>query len=185
MGKVLILKWYKSNDKRPLKSHHSVSDPPMVIDIFSVLCLFPDFSFPDKERALTLPPGRRNFALLLSFQGRVYIKKAGRTMYFMSVLWNDCSLLIQLQGRRKEAPIMNAGITIFLTMSPTNCSFLFSPPLTAPLPPHPAGSFFPSVQLTLTTFIRHLFSYLFGFKYCSLFLCLLSTHVHHRHGDYL
>ena len=30
MGKVLILKWFKSHDKRPLKSSHSVSDLPAV-----------------------------------------------------------------------------------------------------------------------------------------------------------
>ena len=30
MGKVFILKWFKSHDKRPLKSSHSVSDLPTV-----------------------------------------------------------------------------------------------------------------------------------------------------------
>lgn len=74
MGKVLILKWFKSHDKRPLKSSHSVSDLPAVeiqdersVAFILFLCVFPDFSFPDKEKAFTLPSGRRNLALLLSF----------------------------------------------------------------------------------------------------------------------
>lgn len=98
------------------------------------------------------------------------------------ILWVFYGVFVILQfciytlaaERRKEVSVMITVIIVILPRIPPTGASCFCHLWQPLLSLHPAGPFFsPSVQLTPVTLIRHVFSHLSRFKYCSLFLCLL------------